>query len=385
MSRIILVANHPNDRRESMDRYVELLSRELMAQNFIVEVLRPDQSFVWLAKRHAGLGKWMAYADKFFRFPRYLRRYVSKLLKSGDSFVVHICDQGDAVYVPAVQNVPHVVTCHDLIAIRSALGELPQQRTRITGRIYQRFILAGLRRATNVICVSDTTRFDFERVVEAGQRKVIVIKNPLNHPYHPMSQDQAIPLLDAVFHRFGRSRPGCYLFHVGGNQWYKNRVGLIRIYHALCSMGQIPFLVLAGQPLSNEVLSLISELQLVGKVLYVGKVSNEELNAFYSQAEALVFPSLIEGFGWPVIEGQAVGCPVIASDIPIFREIGGDSVCFINPDDSGKAAGTIYSWLQSIKSDGKRTDLIKRGCENVANYSIERVMPGYLQAYRECS
>lgn len=378
---IALIANHPNDRRESMDRYVDMLSRELKGRNWAVEVLRPRQFWPWLAKKHAALGKWLAYVDKFFRFPRFLRHHLQALKQRGQPIVVHICDHSDAVYVPSLAGYPHMVTCHDMIAVRSALGELPMQLTRFTGRIYQRLIMRGLRQAAAIVCVSDTTRLEFERIAGPGHRKVAVIKNPLNYPYAPMSLEMAAPLLERSFQRQGKTRTERYLFHVGGNQWYKNRLGLIRIYHALSQKGDVPPLVMAGKPLSAEAIALISQLGLVSRVCFVGNVTNDELNALYSQADALLFPSLMEGFGWPVIEAQAVGCPVIASDIPIFHEVGGNSVCYINAEDPDAAGAQIFTWFTGLKNAGARLACINQGVENAALFSVENIMDSYLELY----
>jgi glycosyltransferase involved in cell wall biosynthesis len=300
--------------------------------------------------------------------------------KSGKQFVVHICDQADAVYVPTLADIPHLVTCHDLIAIRSALGEFPLHATRFTGKINQRLILRGLRRASLVACVSDTTRQDYKRIAANTGQRLVVIKNPLNYSYRLLPKVMADALVEAVFQRTGLQRPKRYLFHVGGNQWYKNRLGLLRIYQNLTQLGDVPPLVMAGKSLTTELLSFINRSGLSQQVHFVGKVSNEELNALYCRAVALVFPSLTEGFGWPVIEAQAAGCPVIASKLAIFQEIGGEGVEFINPEDAAASAATIYSFLTN--PDETIAKSIKLGYDNAALFPSGKMLDAYLEVYK---
>ena len=379
MPTIILIANHPNDRRESMDRYVAILESGLRQSGLSVEVIRPTQSFAWIARRCHSLGKWLAYFDKFIRFPLALRLKLRRKIQSLNQPVIHICDQADAIYVHHLKGFPHLVTCHDLFAIRSARGEFPQQTTRLTGRVYQTLIAGGLRKAANVLCVSETTRLDLARFGPKRSQRVSVIKNPLNYPYQPVSARVSGPILNNLFNKFGINTTEQYLFHVGGNQWYKNRPGLIRIYHAMTQLGPMPRLVLAGQPLTRELSALIEELGLTIKISVVGKVTNEELNALYGRAEALVFPSLMEGFGWPIIEAQAAGCPVLASDIAIFREIGGTAVHFINPNNVATAAETICAFLADAAEAKQQAR--QGGIANASAFQLEGIIAKYGTLY----
>ena len=94
-------------------------------------------------------------------------------------------------------------------------------------------------------------------------------------------------------------------FHIGGTQWYKNRLGLIELYAALKrSKPDTPPLLIAGKPHRARVRATIAEQNLEASVLHIGHISNQELNALYSSAEAFLFPSLAEGFGWPIIEAR---------------------------------------------------------------------------------
>lgn len=82
-------------------------------------------------------------------------------------------------------------------------------------------------------------------------------------------------------------------------------------------------------------------------IRFLGRVSDDELLSLYNQAECLIFPSVYEGFGLPLLEAMACGCPVLASDIPVFKEVCGDAAIYFNPYDSKNIHDTIIQYLNS--------------------------------------
>ncbi|WP_367027021.1 glycosyltransferase [Methylococcus sp. ANG] len=104
-------------------------------------------------------------------------------------------------------------------------------------------------------------------------------------------------------------------------------------------------------------------------------VVNEDLRALYSLADTLIFPSLQEGFGWPIIEAQACGCPVVTSNIAPMTEVGGNGAVYINPREETSAASII------AEMQGRRELLKQAGFANAARFSMESMTSGYLGAY----
>src|SRR5215469_8163739 len=149
--KILLLGNYSNDAQESMQRFADVLERGLIEAGHEVRLLRPRAFLGRLRPSGQGLGKWMGYVDKFGLFPHFLKS------ESKWAEVIHICDHSNAVYVKYLASTPHVVTCHDLLAIRSAHGDIPSNRVRWTGRHLQRNILNGLANAQYICCVSDAT------------------------------------------------------------------------------------------------------------------------------------------------------------------------------------------------------------------------------------
>jgi len=120
---------------------------------------------------------------------------------------------------------PVVVTCHDMLAVRGALGEDTDCPASRTGRILQRWIVAGLRRATKVACVSTATSEDVERIVHSNSLSPQVILNGLNYPYSVLSE-QTVQLRLSQLARIKHRR---FLLHVGSNQRRKNLEGVLRV------------------------------------------------------------------------------------------------------------------------------------------------------------
>jgi glycosyltransferase involved in cell wall biosynthesis len=352
-----------------MQRFAELMLHLFDTAGHEARLVRPPPIFGNLRPGAAGLGKWLGYIDCFVLFPNRLRKGVAW------ADVVHICDQANAVYVPRLNGKPHLVTCHDLLAIRSALGQIPANPISWSGRIYQRWILSGLRKAQRVVCVSDQTRRELKAVAGLPDARTTVVLNALNYPYRPMAADEFREHLRAL----GADPAWPFFLHVGGNQWYKNRAGVVRIFAHLASMPTFArhHLVMAGKPWPAELRALVNQAALASRIHEWVDVSNEHLRALYSAAEALIFPSLQEGFGWPIAEAQACGCPVFTSNRPPMTEVGADAAVYFDPDDPQTAAGIIAERMADAAALGRQ------GIESAKRFAPETMLAGYLSVIEE--
>jgi glycosyltransferase involved in cell wall biosynthesis len=323
------------------------------APSSIVGQLRPSAH---------GAGKWLGYIDKFGLFPANLK----SAAKNVD--IVHICDHSNAFYTRYLQHIPHVVTCHDLLGVRSALGEIPSNPMGWTGRRLQRMISKGLSRAQHIACVSDATRGDLLKLPGIDAHRVSRVYNSLNYRYSPMSKDEA----KSRIRKFGLDLDGPFLLHVGGNQWYKNRVGVLRIFSALAEFSKAnPFrLAMVGKPWTHDMRQFVVENGMSGSVFELTGVENEDLRAFYSAATMMLFPSLYEGFGWPIVEAQACGCPVATSNRSPMNEIGGSATIYFDPEKPDSAAVILKQALN------KATDMREPSIANAARFRC-----GMTQAY----
>jgi glycosyltransferase involved in cell wall biosynthesis len=170
-----------------------------------------------------------------------------------------------------------------------------------------------------------------------------------------------------------------YFFQIGGNHWYKNRGAAVAIFAELRKLPQYAGakLVMAGDPMHAALRAIVEKYGVADAVMEAGTLSNESLEALYSCALAMLFPSLEEGFGWPIVEAQACGCPVVIMDRPPMNEIAGSAAILIDPTKPECAARTIADALSDtarLRADGLR---------NAAAYSVERMLELCEVLYRE--
>lgn len=370
--KILLIGNYAPDRQESMQRFAHLLESELGARGHRVQLLQPRARLNRNGAPPSGLAKWLGYIDKFVLFPALLKRAARR------ADIVHITDHSNAMYVRHLKKAPLLLTCNDVLAIRSALGLVPENPTGATGKVLQKLILNGLNRAPHIACISENTREQLLEVSRRAPEATTVIDMGLNYPYFSMPIEQATPMIEGYF---GGTIPP-FLLHVGGNQWYKNREGVLQIYRALCDkMGdKTPRLVMAGKEFSPEMEEYCAKNNL-HNVIRVEGASNEELRAFYSRAEAFLFPSLAEGFGWPIVEAQACGCRAMTTDLPPMNHIGSDAAILCDPLDVAAAADKLRTLLE--EDETQRRVRIEAGIKNAERFTTAIMVEKYERLYRE--
>jgi glycosyltransferase involved in cell wall biosynthesis len=170
-----------------------------------------------------------------------------------------------------------------------------------------------------------------------------------------------------------------FVLHVGQNHARKNRAGVIRAF-ARASREIDCRLVLAGPSLNPELQELIREEGITDRVTVVIKPSNEVLEALYNRALALLFPSRYEGFGWPLIEAQASGCPVICSRCAPFAEVVGSSAIVRDADDERGFAADI---VRLARDGAERETWVGKGLANAKRFNPEQMTARYIDVYRE--
>ncbi|MBS0659004.1 MAG: glycosyltransferase [Verrucomicrobia bacterium] len=374
--RILSLGNYARDGQESMLRFAALLRQQLPARG--VE-LRPCDPAVGLGRLTGstvqGAGKWFGYLDKYVGFPAAL----AWRLRRDAPAVVHIADHSNALYVPWIRRmaprVRVVVTCHDLLAVRYALEEADAEyRIGSTGRAQQRAILAGLQQADLVVCDSEATRRDAERLVTRGQARpeLRVVPLCLNQPYRALPRDEAWARLRQAAPTVPQDQP--WILHVGSSQPRKNRPLLLRL---LAALSEIPLIaVFAGERLTAAQWALARELGVADRVVEVPGPDEPTLEALYSAATALVFPSRAEGFGWPILEAQACDCPVICSDVEPLPEVAGPGGAWVvGLDDVPGYAAAVRAVLRTPEA----TRPAARA--NVARHAPEIMLDAYLDAF----
>lgn len=315
-----------------MLKYAEMLERGLRARGHDVKTVYPPPVLGRWPRLLGPAAKWMGYVDKYLLAPGYLR------LMARWADIVHVCDHTNSMYLRCAGDKPSVITLHDLLSVFAAAGKYPGQHVRFSGRIQNRWIAARLKEARNIVSVSHKTDCDLLELAPEIRANRWVIYHTLNWDFHPVPRRET----EAALAKAGLPRDLKYILHVGSGGRFKNRTGVVRIFRNLknSSMFTNVNLLMAGKDGIQELKQLIAELNLTDVVFPIHP-TNEALRSLYSGALALLFPSLQEGFGWPILEAQASGCPVITSNRAPMTEVAGSGAVFVNPEDPVEAARTI--------------------------------------------
>jgi glycosyltransferase involved in cell wall biosynthesis len=367
--KVSLIGNYKPDAQESMERFCLAMADGLRKQGVDVRILRPDPVLVRKGRGYEALNKWLGYIDKFILFPLVLNRACR------ESDIVHVCDHSNSMYLHYLKSIPHLITCHDLLAVRAALGENTYCLVSPFGKILQRLILRGLKQASMIVCDSQATKTDVERLVGIEQSRIRLVPLGQNYPYSVIDFEQAWQRLQPCLHR-QRDLP--YLLHVGSSEPRKNRDGILRIFAKIKSQFKGK-LVLAGSPLTAHLRQLVANLGLQNDVIEVIAPDNYILEALYNRAFALIYPSHSEGFGWPIIEAQACGCPVVTSKCGPCPEVAGVGALVNDTFDEEGFARSVLS----LRNESERNRVVEAGFANLRYYNMEKTVSSYLEIYKE--
>ena len=306
-----------------MPRFTRMLADGMKSCGHTVEVWAPKPEFYKLPAPQT-IKKWLGYIDQFLVFPAEVNRKIKNC--SYDTLFV-FTDHALGPWVPLVAERPHVIHCHDFLAQFSALGSIPQNPTSLTGRIYQNYIRRGYTKGRHFISVSENTRQDLHTLLNATPDTSEVVYNGLNSEFTLQDTEQARSILGK---HIGLDLNSGYIVHVGGNEWYKNRAGVIHLYTAwrTISSFKIPLLLIGRDP-SDTLVKVRLQSQFADDIYFVSNLDDAMVKVAYAGALVLLFPSLAEGFGWPIAEAMASGCPVITTAASPMTEVGGGAGFYI--------------------------------------------------------
>lgn len=380
----IIFLTHPRFlQSQSMPRFAGMLVKGMEMRGHIVEVWTPQPNFYNLPMPQQ-FKKWVGYLDQFFLFPQIVRR---RLKKNNTETLFVISDQALGPWVPLLKDHAHVIHCHDFLAQFSALGKIPENPISWSGKLYQKYIKNGYEKGKNFISVSKNTQNELHIMLGFKPAVSEVVYNGLNQNFgvNNISESrQAIAKHTSVDVSSG------YLLHVGGNQWYKNRIGVIKIYNALRDSFnlQLPLLLIGTSP-NSSLISEIGNSPFNQDIHVLTGRSDDFVRQAYSGATVFLFPSLAEGFGWPIAEAMASGCPVVTTSEAPMTEVGGDvayyiSRKFFNQDihEWALEAASVVDQVVRLSPE-KRNLLIKAGLENASRFDTEKALDQIENLYKQ--
>ena len=272
---------------------------------------------------------------------------------------------------------PRIVTCHDLIPLRypkqylgASDGFAPGRRWLDTRRYH---------RASHVIAVSRATAQELVQLLGMDAAKISVVHNGVDlDRWHADDDHEA----ESARARLGAIEP--YVLYTGGADYRKNVSGMLAalaLARGSASARELS-LVWAGSLNERVVRRVRAEAEARGvgsAVRLVGYVSDGELRALYRGARSLLFVSRAEGFGYPLVEAMAAGCPVITSDRSSLAELAGDAALLVDPDDPARIAAALRAVSENA---AERQRLREAGLARARAFSLPRMADATADVYR---
>lgn len=293
---------------------------------------------------------------------------VTKLLSKNNIDIFHGLSHA-LPYGIEKTNIPSVVTIHDLIFLR-----FPEYYQRIDRIMYQSIYRSSCNRATKIIAISKQTKTDLINYFGIEASKIEVIYQSCDHRFYDRVSEAQKSVVQLKF-----SLPEKFILCVGTIENRKNQLAILQ---AITREKIATPIVILGKPTEyiHQLNQFISENGIQKQVIFLHKTNFGELQTIYQMAELLIYPSFFEGFGLPVIEAQASGCPVITSNISSLPEAGGDGALYINPADISEIGHSIYNVL----SDNQlKIKLIQDGTANAELFSEKYVAQNLMKLYCE--
>jgi glycosyltransferase involved in cell wall biosynthesis len=270
--------------------------------------------------------------NRFWDYPRFLSH------RRAEFDLFHVVDHSYAHLVHKLPAERTIVTCHDVDAFRCLFKDTTERRSFLF-RSMTKQIMSGLGQAARVICVSNATRDELLVHQLVAPERTFVIPNGV----HPSCSPETDSLADAEANKLlGHSDANTIeILHVGSTITRKRIDVLLRVFAAVRKEFPGARLIQVGGRLASEQTKLAERLGIAGAITVLPYLERNVLAAIYRRASLLLQPSEREGFGLPVVEALACGTPVVASDLAVLREVGGEAAVYC-------AVGDLTSWAESV-------------------------------------
>jgi glycosyltransferase involved in cell wall biosynthesis len=273
--------------------------------------------------------------NRFWDYPRHLR------LLSARFDLFHVIDHSYSQVLHELPRGRTIVTCHDLDTFQCLLNPAGEPRSLPFKKMVNR-TLTGLRKAARIICVSEATRDELLKYGLVDRDRTAVIPNGVDDACSPDSDADA----DGELTMLLGSTDSIDILHVGSTIQRKRIDILLRVFARVTQQFPNARLLRVGGKLTAEQTRLMHELGVAESVVQLSQLDRRTLAAVYRRAAIVLLPSEREGFGLPVVESMACGTPVVASDLPVLREVGGDAATYCPLGDIDAWTKTIFSLLQ---------------------------------------
>ncbi|MBA2672859.1 glycosyltransferase family 1 protein [Ramlibacter sp.] len=365
---VTLFRDFVEDRRTSMEIYADALA-DALAQLPRPPVLR---QVVPRAARLPWRGTPGAFEMRWSRYVRYPRAAAQQ-----QGQLNHVIDHGYGHLLWTLDPRRTVVTVHDIIPALRWAGKLAGT-TRGSYPLLNKLSLAALRRAHTLVAISRNTADDLVAHCGLDAARIRVVPLGLSPRFCPADPRGRSALRD----RFGLPQGG-RLVLISGDAFYKNHatcLEVLRALHADPTPGAAPVTLVRLGPRGADWRQRLAASGLAAHVIALEHLPGADVPALYNAVDCLLFPSLYEGFGWPVLEAMACGVPVVCSNAGSLPEVAGDAALMAAPTDAAALAQAVRRCLDDAAT---RATLIGRGHAQAARFPWHRHAQSMLDIYED--
>ena len=285
----------------------------------------------------------------------------------------------DVFHSPASVS-PFLLFCPSVLTLHDVVPFIFPKLTPLVFRLYWDITYRiSARKAQLVIAVSHSDKEDLIKFLDIGEKKITVIYHGSEQPNLEIEDEKGI-----IAFQKKKESDAPYILWVGRMYRHKNLTRLLYAYNKLIKthQGIKHQLVLCGMRAweYSSFTKTVKELVLEDKVIFKGYVPDDVLKSIYANASLFVFPSLTEGFGFPILEAMSCGIPVVTSNCGAMAEVAGNAALLVDPYSVGEIAETMHKVLTD---ETLRATLIKKGLERAKEFSWERTARETLSVYEK--
>lgn len=363
MAKILLNGLHYEPNGAGISKYTNKLIDAFIKGNYDIDILMRQEL------RELYTSKNVFFVDKPITSSS--TRIIQEQLKNNKRYrnykTVHFTDYATPVFYTDNK----IATIHDM-----AMHTMKDKYTFMQNITKNTLLHSTIRNAKKLICVSEFTKKELLRYYPKVEHKVQVIYEGIDRPNRLITKEIEAKTLS----KFNINKE--FILYVGTIAPHKNIVALIKAYANLKRDGYEQQLVIAGKKgwMYDEVFTLVERLGLQNNIIFTGFITDEELEVLYNKAMFFVTTSLYEGFGFPPLEAMIRRCPVLVSDIEVFKETCEDNVLYCDPNNIKDITNKM---LQLIKNKNLRLELANRGEIRAKFFSWEQAARETYKVYEE--
>lgn len=341
-------------------------SMDVYADNLVagLKAVRPDWEIIEIAPEpwsqaenlwHSGTGL-RKYYERFWNHPRTVSRQQADIFHIIDNCNAHVAywlkQRGQSV----------VVTCHDLVQFVYPEILKGQARFPAFSMAAWKYSMQGMTEADRIIAVSSNTAQDITQMLGIAPERITVIPNGVESYFRVLPSDR----VQAIRQQQGLSNEAFCLLNVGSNHQRKNVFTVLKVLKELKDKGLPVYLWKIGDDFTGEQKEFIEEQDLGNCIAFLGKADKEKLVEYYNAADALIAPSLYEGFGLTILEAMACGTPVVTSNVSSLPEVAGDATILTDPLD----VQAIVAAVSHLYGDEiHRQEMIEKGLHRIQQFT----------------